>query len=124
MIFERYQPTKYGHSIPVEIRANFIEFEGMEFSCTFIRDITEWKRAVEGLHESQRALSTLINNLPGAVYRSKHDETLTVEFITDWSQRITGYAPEDVIHNQKVSAVDIIHPEDRETVQRFFDDAP
>ncbi len=123
VIFERYQLTKYGHLIPVEIRANFIEFEGLEFSCTFIRDRSEWKRVVEGLHESQRALSTLINNLPGAVYRSRHDAYYTVEFITEWSQRITGYAPEDVIHNQRIASIDIIHPDDRETVKRVVDEA-
>ena len=123
LIFERLQPTKGGQQITVEVKAHFIEFEGEEYLCTFLRDISEWKRATEDLHESQRALSTLINNLPGAVYRCKHDDTLTVEFITEWSQKITGYPPEEVIGNHKIAAVDIIHPDDRNTVLTLIRDA-
>jgi PAS domain S-box-containing protein len=57
------------------------------------------------------------------VYRSKPDERLTVEFITVWCQRITGYTPEEVIHNAKISAVDMIYPEDREKVLAYFQEA-
>jgi len=102
--------------VPVEVRANFIEFEGEEYICTFLRDVSDRKQTEEELEESQRQLTTLIYNLPGAVYRSKPDDKLTMEFITEWSQRITGYPPEDIIQNRKISTIDMILCEDREKV--------
>ena len=33
--------AKDGHTVPVEITANHMEFEGTEYHCTFVRDITE-----------------------------------------------------------------------------------
>ncbi len=35
--------AKEGRMIPVEISANLIEFEGKEYACSFVRDITERK---------------------------------------------------------------------------------
>ena len=63
--FERRQQKKDGQWITVEVRANFIEHDGKEYVCSFLRDITAGKQAEQELHESQRTLSTLINNLPG-----------------------------------------------------------
>ena len=121
--FEKLQPTKNGQWIPVEVTQNFIEFEGQEYSCNFVRDVTARKRAEDELQESQRTLWTLIHNLPGAVYRCKHDQQLTVEFITAWSQHITGYTPEDLIYNKKISRVELIHPEDRKKVLGEYEEA-
>jgi PAS domain S-box-containing protein len=116
LVFERMQPTQDGQLIPVEVRANFIEFEGEEYLCSFLRDISDRKQAEEDLEESQRQLTTLLHNLPGAVYRSKPDDRLTIEFITDWCQRITGYSADALIHNHTIAAIDLIAPDDREKV--------
>lgn len=45
--FEKYQPTKDGCRIPIEVKQNLIVFEGKEYTCSFIRDITERKLAEE-----------------------------------------------------------------------------
>ena len=47
--FEKSQPTKDGRWIPIEVMQNFIVFEGKEYSCSFIRDITECKHTEEAL---------------------------------------------------------------------------
>ena len=49
--------AKDGHLIPVEITANYIEFDGKEYSCVSARDITGRKRAEE---ESRRLQAQLI----------------------------------------------------------------
>lgn len=41
--FESVQRMKDGRHIPVEICANYIEFEGKEFNCATVRDISERK---------------------------------------------------------------------------------
>ncbi len=42
--FEEELITKDGRKLPVEVRLNFIEFEGSEYVCSFIRDVTERKK--------------------------------------------------------------------------------
>ncbi len=113
--YERRQQKKNGDWVSVEVRANLIEHEGRQYLCSFLHDISEWKQVEERLQESQRALSTLINNLPGAVYRCKPDEQMTIEFITAWCWRITGYAPRELTH-----AVKLIHPDDLDKVLAYF----
>ncbi len=116
LLFERMQPVHGGGRVPVEVRANFVEIEGQEYVCAFLRDVSQSKDTEEKLEESQRQLTTLIHNLPGAVYRCKPDERLTIEFITEWSRRITGYAPDDLVHNRTIALIDVIVPDDRAKV--------
>jgi len=49
--------AKDGHFIPVEITANYIEFDGKEYNCVSARDITDRKRVEE---ESRRLQAQLI----------------------------------------------------------------
>ncbi|HEX2710022.1 MAG TPA: PAS domain S-box protein [Candidatus Deferrimicrobium sp.] len=49
--------AKDGHLIPVELSANYIEFDGKEFNCVYARDITDRKRAEE---ESLRLQAQLV----------------------------------------------------------------
>ncbi len=80
------------------------------------RDITERKQAEERLRESQRALSTLMSNMPGMAYRCRNDRDWTMEFVSEGCFELTGYQADDVIHNRKVSYAHLIHPEDRDAV--------
>jgi PAS domain S-box-containing protein len=70
-------------------------------------------RTQESLHESERMLSTLIGNLPGMAYRCLNDENWTMEFISEGSHDLTGYAPADLIGNRILSYNELIHPDDR-----------
>ena len=49
--------AKDGHLIPVEIEANYIEFDGKEYNCVYARDTTDRKRAEE---ESRRLQARLV----------------------------------------------------------------
>jgi len=44
-VFETQHQTKDGRVISVEILANYLEYEGQEYNCTFNDDITERKQA-------------------------------------------------------------------------------
>ncbi|MBN2468055.1 MAG: PAS domain-containing protein [Deltaproteobacteria bacterium] len=79
-------------------------------------DITESKSVELALRESRRALSTLISNLPGMVYRCANDSAWTMEFLSAGCLALTGYSPRDIINNNKLSYADLIHPGDRELV--------
>jgi PAS domain S-box-containing protein len=81
--------------------------------CT---DITERKAAEKALRESQRQLATLMNNLPGMAYRCNDDRDWTMQFVSEGCRALTGYEPQHIIGNARISYASIIHPEDRAAV--------
>lgn len=76
----------------------------------------ERDRAEEALRESQRALSTLMSNLPGMAYRCSNDVERTMEFASDGCFDLTCYHPAELVGNQVVSYGQLIHPDDCEAV--------
>ncbi len=76
----------------------------------------ERRHIYDELGESHRALSTLMGNLPGMVYRYRNDRNWTMEFISEGCTELTGHAPDDFIGQPKIHYAQLIHPEDREIV--------
>jgi diguanylate cyclase (GGDEF)-like protein/PAS domain S-box-containing protein len=67
--------------------------------------------------DQERLLKTLLSQLDGMVYRSRDDEFWTMEFVSEGCQALTGYRPEDLLFNSRVSYEDVTHPEDRGRVR-------
>ena len=80
------------------------------------RDITERKQAAEAVAENERKFSTLIGNLPGLAYRCANDREWTMSFISEGCRDLTGYAPEEIIGNRRLSYNDLINFEHRERI--------
>jgi PAS domain S-box-containing protein len=79
-------------------------------------DITERHQAEQALRESQRALGTLMSNLPGMAYRCRNDPNWTMEIVSEGVAALTGCRPEDLIDNRRLAYSDLIHPDDRQAV--------
>jgi PAS domain S-box-containing protein len=79
-------------------------------------DITEKKSAENALLESERRLSTLMNNLPGIVYRCRADKTFTMEFASRGSKRLLGFEPHELLGKGPHAYQRIVHPEDRKNM--------
>ncbi|MBN2103602.1 PAS domain S-box protein [bacterium] len=75
------------------------------------------KYAEDMLKTRERTLSNLMNNIPGIAYRRLHDETWTMEFISNGCVRVTGYQPIELIKNYRLSFDQLIYPEDLEKIQ-------
>jgi len=75
------------------------------------------RRFGEELKESHRRFTTLIQNVPGIVYRCKNDKDRTMEFLNDNVFELTGYHPDELINNRVLAFGKIIHPEDRERIR-------
>ncbi|MBE0647162.1 MAG: PAS domain S-box protein [Bacteroidales bacterium] len=56
-------------------------------------------------------MATMINNLPGFIYRCANDPQWTMIYISEGCQQITGYTPDDFIGNKTLAFNDIIHPD-------------
>ena len=77
------------------------------------KDLDREGRILEQLRESQRALSTLLSNLPGMAYRCRNNFSWTMEFVSEGCIELTGYHPEDMINDSKISFGELIEPSDR-----------
>ena len=61
MAFETHHRARDGRVFPVEIRANFVVFDGREYNCAFARDIAERKRAEAELEIYRDHLEQLVD---------------------------------------------------------------
>ncbi|HVO75222.1 MAG TPA: PAS domain-containing protein, partial [Ignavibacteriaceae bacterium] len=104
---------KDGSIIIAEIFFHELAFNGRAARFVVVNDITERRKTEEENKENQRKLSTLISNVPGIVYRCKNDCNWTMEFVSEGCFEITGYKPEELINNNKISYNEIIFPDDR-----------
>jgi len=67
--------------------------------------------------DSTSLLTTITTNLVGMIYRCRVDPAWTMEFVSDGCLKLTGYRPDELIFNNRVSYEQITHPEDRERVR-------
>ncbi|MFA7418677.1 MAG: PAS domain S-box protein [Melioribacteraceae bacterium] len=114
-------------SILLTLVAIFVFFRYENQQGQYLRKIEEAKnslaigsrkatKAEEALQESQRQLNTLINNLPGLVYRFKANSIWSMNFVSDQSLVITGYRPEQLINDKDISYYNLINQDDRKKI--------
>lgn len=116
--------------LPIFVREEFMGFIGMD-NCRYERLWTEdetkvlqtlagnFSAAIErlanesALLESEQKFRLLANNIPGTVYLSIYDDRRTKIYLNDEIEKLTGYPKADFLEN-RVSFLDLLHPEDRE----------
>jgi len=115
--FERKALLWNGREVWFEISNSRIDSaSGQRLVLSIFQDITGRRLSEQDLHESERKMSTLIENLPGAAYRCLNDANWTMIFISEGCKTLTGYTAQDMIWNHKIAFNQIIHPDDREYV--------
>jgi PAS domain S-box-containing protein len=120
MAFETFHRAKNGRLIPIEIHVNYLAYDGQEFHCAFVRDITERKRAEEALRQSEAQLK----------------EAQRIAHIGSWELDLVGkvlvWSDETYrifeIHPAKFGAsyeafLALVHPDDRDLVNRAYTDS-
>ena len=73
MRFESHHKTKDGHVFPVEITANFIEYDGAEYNCSYVIDISERKAAEQEREVLMEQLRQRNDELQSIVFAAAHD---------------------------------------------------
>lgn len=79
-----------------------------------IQDINEKKMAVEALLESERIKTVFLSNLPGMAYRCQYGKDWTMQFVSEGCYALTGYHPDTIINEKRISYREIIAPEYRD----------
>jgi len=108
--------TKAGRTFPVEIVVNFIDFEGREINCAFVRDITQRKRAEMELKAINEQLRTSIEHMPLAYI------LWDIEYkVIEWNraaEKIFGFKREEVLGKALPGLV--IPPQNQQMAGKVF----
>jgi PAS domain S-box-containing protein len=92
--FETFHVTRDGRAYPVEIHANYLVFEGKEYSCGFAQDITERKRAEEAIHQSEEKFRVLSETSPAAIVLYQGERII---YANPATTRIFGYSEAELL---------------------------
>jgi len=89
------------------------------------QDITERKERERQLRERERELSTLIDNVPGMVYRCRNEPDWPFDFVSDGCRELLGYDPVDLVDGDVSWDEDVLRDDNQElweAVQQAIDD--
>jgi two-component system CheB/CheR fusion protein len=96
-VIESVHRAKDGREFPVEVTVNHVEFEGQEYNCAVVRDITERQRVVAELSNREaeaKKLSLVAARTTNAVVLT--DPQGRIEWINEGFVRLTGFELEEV----------------------------
>src|SRR5215217_7540160 len=75
-------------------------------------------RAASRGFDAESLLLSLMENVPGAIYRAANDSVWTVQRVSEDIESITGYRAADWVDASKVTMATVTHPDDREPVEQ------
>ena len=73
-------------------------------------------QAETSLRENRRFLASLLQTLPGVVYRCDWNKSWTMRYMSQSCLELTGYDPYHLINDKKTSFNALVHPDDRDRV--------
>jgi PAS domain S-box-containing protein/putative nucleotidyltransferase with HDIG domain len=95
LTFESCYRTKEGCDLPVEVTCDYLEYNGKEYCCAFVRDIRERKRVVEALRESEEKFRSLVESTSDFFWEIDRNERYT--YVSPKITSLIGYRPEEVL---------------------------
>ncbi|MGE4545278.1 MAG: PAS domain S-box protein [Pedobacter sp.] len=100
MTFEARHRSKDGRTYPVEIRANYVVFDGQEYNCAFATDISERKAAEEALRLTQFA----IDKTPDQAFWGTPEGRFL--YVNEAACAALGYSREELV-GMSISDIDV-----------------
>lgn len=77
IIFESYEKANDGRLIPVEITSNLVSFEGRDYNCAFVKDITDRKRVELEIEKHRLHLEHIVKERTARLEQSMDQLKLT-----------------------------------------------
>ncbi len=104
-----------GRIIPVEVTGNYLAFDGQEYCCAFVRDITERNRAEGALRASEQRFSKAFNASPVPMSISTVTEDRFID-VNESFTRVIGFSREELIGRTGLELDIWVDPREREEV--------
>ena len=95
--YELFLKKKNGKEVWVLANVSLVTYNNEEFIEGTVINITELKQTGEALIEKENELSTLMDNIPGALYKcsvNAENKTFQTKFISEGVAKLTGYPVE------------------------------
>ncbi|MDP8255351.1 MAG: PAS domain S-box protein [Candidatus Alcyoniella australis] len=117
-VLELEQLCRNGGTVWVELKVSFLlDDQGMPVGLLGVtRDITERRRAEEGMRRSEDYFRTLIENISDLITIIDADGTIRFESAS--IKRITGYEPAELVG---LKVFDFMHPDDLPRAIKIFE---
>lgn len=114
-----------GSRLPVDVSLSFLQYRDTEYLVVFITDVTERRRALAALQESEARLQGIASNVPGVVFRlerARPGDPALFAFIGEGSESLVGYRASTLLapdHGLR----SLVHPDDKADYHRVQDQA-
>ncbi len=118
---EHGQPITMSYMLPIDAELQYFECRLLPMETghilALIRNMTDSWRAKTELEQSETRYRTLVNNIPGIVYRCHLDEEWSAVYVSPAIEELVGYPAQDFMTRRR-SLSGVTHPEDRQRVRR------
>lgn len=114
-----------GSILPTDVSLSFLRFRGGEYLVVYLNDVTERRRALAALQESEARLQGIAANVPGLVFRLERAPVtgqIDFAYISEGSEGLVGYSPATLAHRDK-GLRSLVHPDDKASYHRTQDHA-
>ena len=111
-VFESRHRRKDGSLFPVEVTCNVVLFEGQKYYCSFVRDISERKRAEGALRQSEERFRSVVESAPQGIFLQAGG---VFRYLNPAACRLFGAEAPGPLLGQRI--VDRVHPDCRAIVQ-------
>jgi len=101
----------------------FVLVTSIILSYSMYRILSLRHRKERELAEATEHFQTLVENVPGMVYRCLDDPDYTMLYVSSEAESLTGYMPEEWLDGHSVSFERLILPEDRTGVRNAIEKA-
>jgi PAS domain S-box-containing protein len=106
--------SRSGDDFPADTRAAIVDIAA-QVGATITRI-----QAQATQRESETRFRTLVEQLPGAVYTARLDESGGTIYVSPQIEKLTGYTPEEYLANPRTWR-ELIHPDDRKRVIESYE---
>ncbi len=116
--FESLHKTKDGYVFPIEIIAKYFNYNGLEYDCAIVRDVTQHKNLEKALQASEELFRTLCDFAPIGIVRT--DGAGHIIYSNPSMEQITEMAAAELTGEGWIK---LIHPEDLQEVTKVINSA-
>jgi PAS domain S-box-containing protein len=114
-----------GSILPADVSLSFLRFRDGEYLVVYLNDVTERRRALAALQESEARLQGIAANVPGLVFRLERAPVtgqIDFAYISEGSESLVGYSPATLSHRD-MGLRSLVHPDDKASYHQTQDHA-